>query len=343
MNKSGSRFNGWHTVRYELLNTRICDLGIRVEKSPFEPFVTQLYRELEVKRLKFHPSVYLSDSWGCPDQVPVIGVPFYLADERLARIEEEQTGDVEDPQTIMMLLRHETAHAFNYAYRLWEDSEWVEAFGPFTKPYRDTFHPQPRSRNFVRHISASQYGPTYAQKHSDEDFAETFAVWLTPGSNWRRTYQKWPAMKKLKYVDRTMRRVGALAPVRTEGELYNPVGKLTMLLAEHYGEHPERFRAAARGYVDDRLREVFSAPKRGDTMPLGTLLKTHRRVLTSRMVRLAGLGSEDAAEILRKLEERADALKLRVPSAGRESALVDLASVAIALAMDFAYTGQFLD
>jgi hypothetical protein len=140
-----------------------------------------------------------------------------------------------------------------------------------------------------------------------------------------------------------MRRVGVLAPVRTEGELYNPVGRLTMLLAEHYGEHPERFRAAARGYVDDRLREVFSASKRSDTVPVGSLLKAHRRTLISRMVRLAGLGAEEAAEILRKLEERAYALKLRVPSATRESALVDLASVAIALAMDFAYTGQFLD
>ena len=59
--------------------------------------------------------------------------------QRLARIEEEQTGDVEDAQTIMMLLRHEAAHAFNYAYRLWERPEWAETFGSFLQPYRDVY------------------------------------------------------------------------------------------------------------------------------------------------------------------------------------------------------------
>ena len=344
MKNAHTRFSGWHTVRYEMLNTRICDLGLSMKKSPLSTFLRQLSRELAAKGLKFRPSCYLTDSWGCPDQVPVIGIPFYLADERLARIEEEQTGEVENPQTIMMLLRHETAHAYNYAYRLWEDPEWVEVFGHFFKPYGDTFRPEPRSRNFVRHIYASQYGPTYAQKHSDEDFAETFAVWLTPRSNWRMKYRKWPAMKKLRYVDRTMRKIGPVPPLRTSGELYNPVEELTMLLADHYGERPERFRAAARGYIDNRLRETFRAGKRGGAALLSAALRTHRRALVSRMVRWSGLGDEDAEEILRKLQERADALDLRIPSSSKkESALMDLASLATALAMDLAYTGQFVD
>ena len=135
---------------------------------------------MEAKRFRFKPEVYLTDGWGCPDRTPVIGIPFYLADPRLARLEEEQTGEVEDPRTIMMLLRHEAGHAVNYAYRLWRRPSWGEIFGPFTKPYRDSFRPDRMSRHYVRHIAVYPYGRTYAQKHPDEDFAETFAVWLTP-------------------------------------------------------------------------------------------------------------------------------------------------------------------
>src|SRR5688572_12679112 len=72
----------------DLLEQRIDHLGLRLEGSPVERFVTQLYRELERKGLRhFRPVCYLTDEWGCPDQEPVIGVPFYLAVLRLHRIE----------------------------------------------------------------------------------------------------------------------------------------------------------------------------------------------------------------------------------------------------------------
>ena len=100
-----------------------------------EPFTERLHREFAAKGLVFRPSFYLTDSWGCPDREPVIGIPFYLADKRLARIEEEQTGEIEDDQMTMMLVRHEAGHTVSYAYRLWKDPAWAEVFGPFSKPY----------------------------------------------------------------------------------------------------------------------------------------------------------------------------------------------------------------
>src|SRR5439155_1473580 len=87
-------------------------------------------------------------------------------------------------QITMMLLRHEAGHAFNYAYRLYKRPDWSEMFGSFSRPYRDSFRPNPFSRHFVRHIVHHQFGRTYAQKHPDEDFAETFAVWLTRLTRW---------------------------------------------------------------------------------------------------------------------------------------------------------------
>jgi hypothetical protein len=320
----------------------VCDLGLRVEGSPLEPLTERLLRELAAKRLLFRPTFYLSDSWGCPNHVPAIGVPFYLADKRLERIEEEQTGEIEDELMIMMLLRHEAGHAINYAYRLWKEPDWAEMFGPFAKPYRETFTPRPLSRKFVRHIDASQYGHTYAQKHPDEDFAETFAIWVTPRFAWRKRYRSWPAIKKLEYVDRLMRQIRHQRPRKRGGKLIAPIEKIEVLLAEHYGQRAERFRAAAQGFVDDRLRTVFP-PARGDTViPARQLIRRRRQDLLERMVRWSALDEADGQTILTKLEERAAALRLKFHSSQEEEKLLDLATMVIALAMEFAYCGRLM-
>ncbi len=62
-------------------------------------------------------------------------------------------------------------------------------------------------------VSSGIFGSWYAQSHPDEDFAETFAVWLTPRSNWRKRYADWPALKKLEYVDELMAEIGRQKPV----------------------------------------------------------------------------------------------------------------------------------
>jgi len=190
-----------------LLPQRISALGLKLEGSPVERYVRRLYRELERKALAhFRPPCYLTDEWGCPSGEPIIGIPFYLADPKLARLEKE-IDDLEDEREIGMYLRHEAGHAFNYAYRLYDTPEWRDLFGPFNRPYRDRYRPVPFDRTFVRHLEG-----WYAQKHPDEDFAETFAVWLTPRSRWRGRYRGWPAMRKLRYVDRVARRVKDTEP-----------------------------------------------------------------------------------------------------------------------------------
>lgn len=339
---SPSPFNSWETVRCELLHARICELGLAIEGSPLEPFTRRLLAELARKGFLFRPKFYLTDSWGCPDRVPAIGIPFYLADKRLARIEQEQTGEIEDDLMLMMLLRHEAGHAINYAYRLWKQPEWREVFGPFSRPYRETFQPDPASRDFVRHIHASQYGRTYAQKHPDEDFAETFAVWLTPRSGWRRRYRFWPALRKLQYVDRLMRQIRQRAPLRKGGKLVRPIEEMAMLVAEHYGQRAEHFRAAAQGYVDDKLRDVFPAVRAGAALPASEFFHEHHDELLERMVRWSALEQDDAKQILLKLEDRASVLELRLARSRETQALLDVVAMATGLAVEFAYCGRLM-
>jgi len=336
--------NSWETIRYELLNTRICDLGLKIKGSSLEPLTRQLLEELSAKGVDYQPGFYLTDSWGCPDRVPIIGIPFYLADKRLMRIEEEQTGEVEDEHTVMMFLRHEAGHAINYAYRLWKYEGWADVFGHFTRPYRDSFQPNPFSRNFVRHLVHSQYRQTYAQKHPDEDFAETFAVWLTPGSAWRRKYQGWPVLRKLRYVDALLRQIRGKRPVRTGGRLCNPVEQMTVLLADHYGQRVERYRALAQGYVDDRLRKLFSpSAHTGPLLPAAFLLNSRRAEIIRRVTRWSGMDREDVETIVAKLEARSKALNLEYNVSQTNAKLMDIVALATSLVMDFGYTGRFTE
>jgi hypothetical protein len=335
-----SLVQSWETVRFELLKSRISDLGLEVGGSPLEPFVARLRREMERKQLRFRPEVYLTDGWGCPDRTPVIGVPFYLADPRLSRLEEEQAGDVEDARTIMMLLRHEAGHAVNYAYRLWRRPSWGEMFGPFTKPYRDAFRPDRTSRSYVRHIAAYPYGRTYAQKHPDEDFAETFAVWLTPRSDWRRRYRNWPVIRKLIYVDRLMKDIRGAAPESHRACRLRPADRMNLTLADHYGKKAERFRRDARGYVDDSLRDAFPASRGQVLRPAAGLIKRYRDRLVERVVHWSVLTLAEAEALVRKLEARAAALGLVYRPGAEGERLMDVVSLVVALALDYAYTGR---
>src|SRR5207253_1429984 len=95
----------------EPLSRPIRDLRLRLEGSMLEKYVQQLHAELAAKGLaRFRPGVYLSDEWACPDKEPVIGVPFYLADPKIAELE-RAINDLEDEREILMYLRHEAGHA----------------------------------------------------------------------------------------------------------------------------------------------------------------------------------------------------------------------------------------
>jgi hypothetical protein len=332
--------HGWETVRCELLNSRICDLNLQVQNSPLERHLARLYRELESKKLSFVPDTYLTDSWGCPDGVPKIGIPFYLADRRLSRIEEEQTGEIESPQMIMMLLRHEAGHAINYAYKLYKRPEWTDVFGCYDQPYKENFRPDPCSRHYVRHISHHRYGRTYAQKHPDEDFAETFAVWLTPRSGWRRRYRNWPALQKLRYLDRLMRSLRDEDPRPVRGKCCTPVWEMDVLLADHYGQRAQRYREAAQGYVDDKLREVFPAVRGKVLLPAAQLVEKHHADLLARVTRWSGLDEAEVETLLGKLQDRAAALDLWYRRGDTAARVMDVTALTTALAMDFAQNGR---
>src|SRR5512134_2069877 len=204
----------------QLLDLRLCDLDVKIAGSTLEDRITQLYQELDARGLRFHPHFWLSDEWFCPDDVPGIAIPFYLAHPRLAKLELNQMLEVEggDPDWCMRIMRHEAGHAIENAFRIRRLRSRQQIFGRSSEPYPKYYSPRPYSRSFVRHLDV-----WYAQSHPDEDFAETFAVWLTPDSTWADRYKDWPVLKKLQYMDGLMRGLADSAPKVVTTEEIDPL------------------------------------------------------------------------------------------------------------------------
>lgn len=320
----------WQSQRDLLLGHRISDLGLAIRGTRVERLVQQLYAELEAKGLRFRPPVYLSDQWGCPDGTPLIGVPFYLADPRLERIEAEMSLSVEDDAEAMRYLRHEAGHAFNYAFRLHEREDWQRMFGFIGRPYRERYRANPFSRDHVRHILA-----WYAQKHPDEDFAETFAVWLTPELDWRREYAEWPALEKIEYVDSLMHEVADADDVELPNPADDdlPVEAMRYSLAQHYEEESEVVPIEDERQFDVDLRQIFV---RGDEAPSAepayAFLRRHYREIVTRVSFWTSEHPSVVRSLLDVLQRRVETLGLRVGPL-EASTLIELTAFVTAVVM----------
>ena len=331
----------WSLEKERILQNKIDELGLRIEGTYLEELVKRLYAELDAAGIALKPKVYLSDEWSCPDGVPVIGIPFYLADSKLSRLEEEMMDGIEaqTEEEILGYLRHEAGHTFNYAHKLYETDEFLRVFGDYSAPYRDDYVPQPFSRNYVRHIPG-----WYAQKHPDEDFSETFAVWLDPHSNWREAYRDWGCYDKLLYVDRIVREYGPRAPV-VSGEDYDFASEaLVYSIEEHYKKtRPPLLELPAE--FDHDLREIFRSGEPSGTTQrqrADQFITRHRRHLVDRISHWTGLYDVIVRSLINHFIERCAQLELWLDPEESEDTLVDLTACASALAMNRLYKGEFV-
>jgi hypothetical protein len=269
----------------------------------------------------------------------VIGVPFYLADPKLAALEKAM-NDLEDEREIMMYLRHEAGHAFNYAYELYKSDDWKARFGPFRRPYRERYRPVPFSRRYVRHIAG-----WYAQKHPDEDFAETFAVWLTPRSNWRRKYRGWGALHKLRYVDRTARRLAHAPPKRPMGETDVTVDQMDFTVAEFYRTTtPDESQAIQDLALDTDLADIFHkpAPRRRDGIrPAAALLAERRKDIVDKVTYWTGVRRPLVKSLVESIERRVLELNLAALRDREHAHVVEVTAYATTLAMNYLTRGRF--
>ncbi len=295
----------------KLLNTRICDLGLaQLKNTRMAKPVDRLYAELAEKNLRLKPNCWFSDDWFSPDGIPGIAIPFYLAHPRLMRMERKEMLEVEGGTNTwcMRILRHETGHAIDTAFRLHRRKRYREVFGRYSDPYPDSYKPKPRSKNFVHHLE-----PWYAQAHPSEDFAETFAVWLKPRSQWRTEYAGWKALTKLKFIDDLMIKIAGTAPKVKSSAKVDPVSKLKQTLREHYDQRRERYAVDCTRSFDLDMKKLFpQTPATHTDSTAAAFLARNRAELTRLVAHWTGEYQYNVNQVLREMIDRSRSLGLKV-------------------------------
>ena len=297
----------------DLLDMRICDLGVKLEGTRLEQRIAQLFRELESRDLRFRPHCWLSDEWFTPDSIPGIAIPFYLAHPRLERLERKQMLEVEggSKASCLRILRHEVGHALDNAYRLHRRRVWQQVFGKSSEPYPKHYTPKPYSKAYVQHLDM-----WYAQAHPAEDFAETFAVWLKPRSPWRSQYDGWPALRKLEFVSEIMEEIALKKQKVVSREHVDPVRTIRKTLREHYDDKKERYGIGHPTFFDRDLLKLFSdAPEHAKRLSAAVFLRRSRRELREAICEWTGEHQYTIDQVLNEMIDRCREIKLRLRSA----------------------------
>jgi len=293
-----------------LLDLRMCQLGIAIEGSVLETRVAELQAELDARGLQqFKPHFWLSDEWFSPDGVPGVAIPFYLAHPRLERLERTWMLEVEGgtPEWCMRILRHEAGHAIDNAYKLRRRHRRQQIFGPSYKAYPQFYDPKPYSKSFVLHLDS-----WYAQSHPDEDFAETFAVWLSL-SDWRERYAEWPALKKLELMDALMKNIAGKPMIVASRRRVDPLPKIRKTLRAHYERKRRHYGLLHPDFYDRDLRRLFSAdPAYAGNMKAARFIARTRRDVRRMVASWTGEYQYTIDQVIEAMLKRANELDLRL-------------------------------
>lgn len=269
------------TIKTEALLTPIKDLGLQIRRSILETCVDRALDDLRAFGIELEPSFYLSDGYGCLEGATTIALGFWDADPIIREILRETKDIFRDEKEILRLIKHEVGHAFCYAHKLYRFKEFRDTFhveGNFftSYPKDDRYRWDPWSTDYV-----NPEGDFYAQKHPDDDFAETFATFVDPTESWRMWYRpRTGAYRKIQFVRRVIRTHGrkkanALADGKT---LHLPLEQMKQTVAEFFKISPRRYLYYADGYFDPELKAIFRSPGRikKPTLPSWMLVNRYR-------------------------------------------------------------------
>jgi hypothetical protein len=318
-----------------LLDVKMADLPLAIEGG-LAARIAQLRDEMASAGLGAPLHFYLADEWFTPDGATAVAVPFYLAHPRLERLEESQMLEVEggEHEWGMRILRHEAGHAIDNAFRLRLRRQRRAVFGSPSEPYPEFYTPKPYSKSFVLHLDA-----WYAQSHPDEDFAETFAVWLTPQSQWRQRYAGWPALRKLEYMDQLMSTLKGVAP-RVDNPLeVDALPGLRRTLRQHYRAKRRHYGVDYPNFYDRDLRRIFSDEPQFSANPTAAqFIGRIRRPVRKAVARWTGIYQYTIDQVLEDMTARCKELRLRL-AVPEDTARQDFTVLLTVQAMNYLHAG----
>jgi hypothetical protein len=322
----------------ELLERKMSQLGLKLEGTELQPLVQRLYDELSQKGLIFHPPCHVGDEWFVPVGIPAIFIPFFLVHDRLRKLERKMILEVEGetPEWFLKLIRHEAGHAYSYAYRLYKRKKWQETFGLASTEETEFYRPRPYSRSYVVHLD-----DWYAQSHPDEDFAETFAVWLTPGLDWRARFAGWKALQKLEYMDTLMRSLAGKPPIHQPVYRVAEFDCLNLKLKTYYARKRKLYEDSYPDFYDNDLKQLFAGGPDADGRPKASAyLRQRRRPLMNSVCQWTNEKKYRVNKLLARLIDRCDELGLHLKADDPQQNL-QVSAYITTLVMNHLFTGRF--
>lgn len=328
----------WEQLEDEdLLQWRIRDLQLQIEGTKIEKRIRDFHAELDEKGFVFKPPCYLADEWFVMEDEVGIGIPFYLSNKRLEQLEEKMVLDVEGRtyKDFLKLIRHEAGHAFCHAYGLHRRKKFASIFGKPGESLPKTFRPKPYSRNFVRHLDN-----WYSQIDPEEDFAETFAVWLNPSSHWQEQYRGWKASAKLDYVDSLMQEIKAEAPKTQVCHRPCGVSQLKLRLKTYYQKKRREFEEEYPDFFDSDLKRLFSeGPASQGRESARRFMQRHRKSIVYSIARWTNEKKFAVHHLYQRLSQRCGELSLQVCYDDNQT-IADITALLTALVSNRIYTGK---
>jgi hypothetical protein len=328
------------TQKLELLLTPLNRLGLTIEGTHLAEAVRLTRQDMKrVGLAKLQPHFYLSTGYGTIAGTTSIALGFYDCNDLLRELNQELRGFTYSFRDITNTVRHEVGHAFAYAYKLYRRKDFRQVFKvkgnyfntyPMTERYIQRANPW--SRDYV-----NPSGDYYAQKHPDDDFAETFMVWIQPRYNWRRAYRNYPgALRKLEFVGFIVNELKRQAPLidQTPNE-YEALETYSETLAHFFRLRSTRaYRRKASGYIDPDLKHLFWRPpavragrkRERDYVHADNFIRKHKRNVVAQVSRWVGVDEVVVKDLLDKCSARTHALDLWVKKDERDKKLVELTS-----------------
>lgn len=325
----------------DLLKLRFNQIELSITGTEVENRIQQLYQELENKGLTFKPHVFLGDEWFSPEGMNAIAIPFYLANSRLKNLERTLMLEVEggDSEWFMKLLRHEAGHCFDHCYKFSKRKKWRDIFGSPDLEYNpETYRPQPYSKSYVKHLDR-----WYAQAHPDEDFAETFAVWLTPSIDWKKEYSKWPvALKKLEYLDQLSQESVKLKNLAQSGRPPSHVSYLTSTLEKYYQKRRRENADEYPDFYDADLKKIFSGDANLTRREYGAgqFMNRNRKAIVATVAWATSERKFTIDALVKRLITRCSQLELRLGKSENLTTM-EVTSFLTSLVKNYLFTGKF--
>lgn len=255
-----------------ILDSKVGDLDLSIQGA-LAQCLREVVSNLAAHGISWAPTYYLGDGDFWTTNLGVsVNVPWFLANATLWRLANQQASTAYTATDVTKVLRHETAHALLYAFRIFENPRWEAAFGPFNAPYLDAYPTNRTATDFVEYLN--NVSNHYGQKHPDEDWAETFAAWLDPTVNWREQYKQWPkALAKLELVGELIASLVVGQPPKTTNpgrpnfymgisstvgeELGTSAGRQPYKQIKGWSEYSELLRREPHAYNSVVLHELF--------------------------------------------------------------------------------------